>query len=60
VENPDVSNGLNGSLIVTGQDASGQEEVLQLSTTGALTHDKVPVAISHLFRYELGTADGSL
>jgi hypothetical protein len=57
---PVVSNGLNGSLIVTGLNARGQDEVLQVTTAGAITRDKIPAATSQVFRNELGAADGSL
>ena len=55
-----VANGLNGSLIVTGQNARGQNEVLSLTTTGASTRYKIPAAISKAFGTYLGAADGSL
>ena len=55
-----VANGPNGSLIVTGPNAKGQNEVFSVTTADAVTHDKVPAAISDAFFVYLGSADGSL
>ncbi len=56
----DVANGPNGSLIMTGQNARGRNEVFSVSTAGTLTRYKVPAAISDAFGTYLGPADGSL
>ncbi len=55
-----VASGPNGALIVTGQNAKGQNEVFSVSTSGAVTRDKIPTAISNDFSNDLGSADGSL
>ena len=55
-----MANGPNGSLIVTGHNAKGQNEVFRVSTAGAVTRYKIPAAISNAFETYLGPADGSL
>jgi streptogramin lyase len=60
LKSANVANGSNGSLILTGQDAQGRNEVFRVSTAGALTRDKIPAAISDDFGTYLGPADGSL
>ncbi len=56
-----VDNGLSASLVVSalGNNLS-QNEVLQVSTAGAIARNKIPAAISDSFRTYLGPADGSL
>ena len=56
----EVGNGPNGSLIVTAQNAKGQNEVVRVSTAGAVTPYRVSAAISDAFSTYLGSADGSL
>jgi streptogramin lyase len=55
-----VANGLDGSLILTGQTPKGQHEVFRVATTGAITQYKIPAAMSKAFGTYLGAADGSL
>ena len=55
-----VANGPNGSIIVTGHNSNGQNEVFRVSATGAVTRYKIPAAISNAFETYLGSADGSL
>ena len=55
-----VANGPNGSIIVTGHNGKGQNEVFRVSATGAVTRYKIPAAISNAFETYLGPADGSL
>ena len=55
-----VANGPNGSIIVTGHNSNGQNEVFRVSATGAVTRYKIPEAISNAFETYLGPADGSL
>ncbi len=56
----EVENGPNGGLILDGlKNDLVQNEVVQVSTSGAITRDKIPAAISNAFRTYLGPADGS-
>ncbi len=55
-----IQNGLDGSLIVTGQNASGQPETALLSTTGTVTPYTIPAAMSQAFANYVGPAGGSL
>jgi streptogramin lyase len=55
-----IANGLNGTLLLTGQDGSRQNEVAQLSTAGAVTPYKLPAASSKALDSYLGAADESL
>ena len=56
----DLANGPSDSLIMTGQNTKGRNEVFRVSTAGAVTRYKVPAAISNAFGTYLGPADGSL
>ncbi len=55
-----LANGPNGTLIVNGQNAKGQNEVFRVTTAGDITRYKIPAAISSAFSAYMGTADGSL
>ena len=55
-----IETGLDGSLIVTGQNASGQPETGLLSTTGTVTPYTIPASSSQAFADYLGPAGGSL
>jgi streptogramin lyase len=56
----DVANGPNSSLILTGPNTKLQNEVFDVSTTGAVTRYKIPAAESNAFQGYVGSADGSL
>jgi virginiamycin B lyase len=55
-----VANGPNGTLIVTGENPKGRNEVVGVSTGAAVTRFKIPAAISNAFGIYLGAAKGSL
>jgi streptogramin lyase len=57
---PSVGNEPNGTLVVYGQTLSGQNEVFQVSTAGAVTRYKIPAANSGAFLIYQGWGDGSL
>ena len=55
-----IQSGLDGSLVVIGQNPSGQPETALLSTTGAVTPYTIPPAMSQAFADYVGPAGGSL
>ncbi len=55
-----IQNGLEGSVVVTGENASGQPDAALLSTTGTVTPYTIPASMSQAFADYLGPAGGSL
>jgi streptogramin lyase len=55
-----IYNGLDDTVVVSGQDAAGQAETAQLSTTGSVMPYTIPAADSQAFADYLGPAGGSL
>ena len=55
-----LQSGLDGSLVVIGQNPSGRAETALLSTTGAVTPYTIPASISQAFADYVGAAGGSL
>lgn len=60
VQPTNIANGLDGTLLVTGENAAGHFEAAQLSTTGATSFYNIPAALSQAFASYLGPAGGSL
>jgi virginiamycin B lyase len=55
-----IDNGLDGTLVLTGPNASGQPAAALLSTTGTVTPYTIPAAMSQAFANYVGPAGGSL
>jgi streptogramin lyase len=55
-----VANGLGGDLILTAQNAQGQNEVFRMSTDGIIKRYDIPETSSGAFATYLGAGDGSL
>lgn len=55
-----VADGTDGSLILSGQTAEGQNKVFQVSPAGAITRYRAPAAGPDGLLTDLGAADGSL
>jgi streptogramin lyase len=55
-----VANGLGGDLILTAQNAQGQNKVFRVSTDGIIKRYDTPDTSSGAFATYLGAADGSL